>query len=165
MIRIGKSLGKPVIINELCIHYSYDVMSALAYGEAMGFIEGKSTEIADTILRNIQDGVDAIGLLLRKSTSDLLQLKSHFNETMDLKGELKRLFYSRKGGLKRCMQNSSWNLCQNDNTDSLTTDVPWLMATLTSFSFCIGPMKRWNQWSEEQVVTRRSVSLKQMRPD
>lgn len=41
----------------------------------------------------------------------------------------------------------------------LLLHIPWLMTCLTTFSFCIGPMKRLNQWSEEQVVKRRAVSI------
>lgn len=88
------------MVNEICIHYSYDVMSALAFGNPMGFIKGDSNEIANSILSNIQRGVDAIGLLLH---------------------------------------------------------VPWLMTTLTTFSWAIGPMRQWNLYSQELVMLRKAV--------
>ncbi|KKA24572.1 Benzoate 4-monooxygenase cytochrome P450 [Rasamsonia emersonii CBS 393.64] len=99
LVRIGKNLGKPIVVNEICIHYSYDVMSALAFGNPMGFIKGDSNEIANSILSNIQRGVDAIGLLLH---------------------------------------------------------VPWLMTTLTTFSWAIGPMRQWNLYSQELVMLRKA---------
>ncbi|KAF2801643.1 putative benzoate 4-monooxygenase cytochrome P450 [Mytilinidion resinicola] len=62
--RIGRHADQAIVLNDLMIHYSYDVMSLLAYGKSMGFVEGKSTDVADSILKNIMDGVYAIGLLL-----------------------------------------------------------------------------------------------------
>ncbi|KAL1981812.1 hypothetical protein VTN96DRAFT_2108 [Rasamsonia emersonii] len=106
LVRIGKNLGKPIVVNEICIHYSYDVMSALAFGNPMGFIKGDSNEIANSILSNIQRGVDAIGLLLH---------------------------------------------------------VPWLMTTLTTFSWAIGPMRQWNLYSQELVMLRKA--MKNPKPD
>lgn len=62
--RIGKSNGNPILLNDICIHYSYDVMSALAFGDPMGFVKGESNEAATSVLDNMQRGIDAIGLLL-----------------------------------------------------------------------------------------------------
>ncbi|KAL3469591.1 cytochrome P450 [Aspergillus californicus] len=62
LLRIGKTLGKPILANEICIHYSYDVMSALAFGEPMGYISGNSNDTAKSVLDNIQKEVEAIGL-------------------------------------------------------------------------------------------------------
>jgi hypothetical protein len=64
MARITKTANQPIVVNELCIHYSYDVMSALAFGRSTQFIEGKSSDTANTILANIQEGILAIGVLL-----------------------------------------------------------------------------------------------------
>jgi cytochrome P450 len=64
LARIEKNEGKPVVLNDLCIHYSYDVMSALAFGDSTHFLEGKSTEVATKILNNITEGIVAVGALL-----------------------------------------------------------------------------------------------------
>ncbi|QGA22244.1 hypothetical protein EYB26_009960 [Talaromyces marneffei] len=104
--RIEKNDGKPILLNEICIHYSYDVMSALAFGDPMGFLKGDSNDVANSVLDNIQKGVDAIGLLLH---------------------------------------------------------VPWLMGTLTTFSWAIGPMRQWNEYSEQLVVLRKK--MKNPKPD
>lgn len=77
-------------------------MSALAFGDPMGFLKGDSNDVANSVLDNIQKGVDAIGLLLH---------------------------------------------------------VPWLMGTLTTFSWAIGPMRQWNEYSEQLVVLRKEVCL------
>jgi hypothetical protein len=100
--RIGENDGKPILLNEICIHYSYDVMAALAFGDPMGFVKGESNDVANSVLDNIQKGVDAIGLLLH---------------------------------------------------------VPWLMGTLTTFSWAIGPMRQWNEYSGQLVVLRKEVCL------
>ncbi|OJJ42108.1 hypothetical protein ASPZODRAFT_137494 [Penicilliopsis zonata CBS 506.65] len=97
--RIARDGAKgPILVNEVCIHYSYDVMSALAFGDPMGFIQGDSNAVANSVLNNIQNGVDAIGLLLH---------------------------------------------------------VPWLMGMLTTFSWAIGPMRQWNEYSEGLVELRK----------
>ncbi|KAH8603050.1 cytochrome P450 monooxygenase-like protein [Bisporella sp. PMI_857] len=64
LVRIDTIVDNAVIVNELCIHYSYDIMSALAFGSSTQFIEGNSSETANTILANIQEGILAIGYLL-----------------------------------------------------------------------------------------------------
>lgn len=75
-------------------------MSALAFGEEMGFVTGEVDDVANEILQNTQSGVDAIGLLLH---------------------------------------------------------VPWLMTTLTTFSWIIRPMRKWNEWSRDQAERRKKV--------
>ena len=65
LARIEANIGQPVIINELCIHYSYDVMSSLAFGYSTKFLEGRSTQSATKILKNIQKGIVAVGALLQ----------------------------------------------------------------------------------------------------
>lgn len=62
-MRIDAVVGKTVMVNELCEHYSYDVMSALAFGKSTQFIEGKSTNTANAILANLQGAILAISLL------------------------------------------------------------------------------------------------------
>jgi cytochrome P450 len=64
LTRIEKNEGKVVVLNDLCIHYSYDVMSALAFGDSTRFLEGKSTEVATKILNNTTEGIVAVGALL-----------------------------------------------------------------------------------------------------
>ncbi|KAK2793068.1 hypothetical protein FQN52_002216 [Onygenales sp. PD_12] len=106
LVRIGKNAGNPVGVNELCIHYSYDVMSALAFGKAMGFITGTSEGDATEILQNMQEGVDAIGFLLH---------------------------------------------------------IPWLLGIVTTFSWAIGPLRKWNNYSNEQAELRKK--MKNPKPD
>ncbi|KAL4902353.1 hypothetical protein BDW74DRAFT_186886, partial [Aspergillus multicolor] len=106
LTRIHKNNGAPTLVNEICIHYSYDVMSALAFGEPMGFVTGESNNTAKSVLDNIQRGVDAIGLLLH---------------------------------------------------------VPWLMGLLTTFSWAVGPMREWNEYSGRLVVERKN--MKNPKPD
>ncbi|KAG0646070.1 Cytokinin biosynthesis 2 [Hyphodiscus hymeniophilus] len=64
LARVASSGGKPLALNDLCIHYSYDVMSALAFGDSTRFLEGKSTKTATKILDNIREGIVAVGALL-----------------------------------------------------------------------------------------------------
>ncbi|OKL62991.1 hypothetical protein UA08_01789 [Talaromyces atroroseus] len=106
LVRIARNVGRQIVLNDICIHYSYDVMSPLAFGDSMGFIKGDSDDIAKSVLDNIQKGVDAIGLLLH---------------------------------------------------------VPWLMGLLTTFSWAIGPMRQWNEYSGELVVLRKK--MKNPKPD
>jgi hypothetical protein len=37
--RIRYNLGKAITINEITLHYSYDVMTQLAFGESGGFVD------------------------------------------------------------------------------------------------------------------------------
>jgi cytochrome P450 len=62
--RIEKAAGGPVPFNEFCIHYSYDVMSALTFGAPMGFNTGQSTDVANRILKHIEGSFHAIGIML-----------------------------------------------------------------------------------------------------
>ncbi|KFZ12717.1 hypothetical protein V502_06954 [Pseudogymnoascus sp. VKM F-4520 (FW-2644)] len=64
LARIDTLVGKTTVVNDLCIHYSYDVMSSLAFGSSTGFIEGTSSDVATTILNNIKEGIVAVGLFL-----------------------------------------------------------------------------------------------------
>ncbi|OJD34098.1 cytochrome p450 monooxygenase [Diplodia corticola] len=61
--RIGKNVGKPVPINDLAMHYSYDVMTQLAFGEPGGFVDGSADDVATDMLDGMQKGIDAIGIL------------------------------------------------------------------------------------------------------
>lgn len=62
--RIERSSGKEVYINELCLHYSYDVMSLLAFGESSRFLEGTETQKSSKVLQAVHDGVLAVGALI-----------------------------------------------------------------------------------------------------
>ena len=64
LVRIDSLVGKATVVNDLCIHYSYDVMSSLAFGSSTGFIDGTSSDVATTILNNIKEGIVAVGLFL-----------------------------------------------------------------------------------------------------
>lgn len=64
LARVEDNIEKSIIINELFIHYSYDIMSFLAFGSPTKFLEGKSTDTATKILNNIQGSVGAIRILL-----------------------------------------------------------------------------------------------------
>lgn len=57
-------MNKSIIINELCIHYSYDVMSSLAFGASAKFLEGESSEFANKVLSEIQWGIRMVGFLI-----------------------------------------------------------------------------------------------------
>lgn len=61
--RLRLSQGRPITINELASHYSYDVMTQLAFGEVGGFVDGTSSDTANSVLDGIQLAFDAIGLL------------------------------------------------------------------------------------------------------
>lgn len=61
--RVDSSLGKPIVLNELAIHYSYDVMTQLAFGLPGGFLDHSAGDCANNVLEGIQSGIDAIGLL------------------------------------------------------------------------------------------------------
>ena len=50
-------------INKLASHYSYDVMTQLAFGESGGFVDGTSSDTANDVLNGLHTAFDAIGLL------------------------------------------------------------------------------------------------------
>lgn len=62
--RLARDEGNPIIVNELCIQYSYDVMSALAFGISTRFLDGKQDANAKKIVDDIQSGIVAVGALL-----------------------------------------------------------------------------------------------------
>lgn len=98
--RIKSNVGKALTINELARHYSYDVMSQLAYGESSGFLDGSSSDMANYVVTGMEKGVDAIGLL---------------------------------------------------------NQVPWMMTLLTTFAVLGGPMKVFNDWSNQALEKRKKV--------
>lgn len=61
--RLDNHTGTEVFVNEFCMHYVYDVMSSPGFGSATRFIEGKSSDFANTLLAKIQEGITAIAFL------------------------------------------------------------------------------------------------------
>lgn len=61
--RIRLNLGTRMTINELAQHYSYDVMTQLAFGESGGFVDGTSSEKANEVLDGLRTSFDALGYL------------------------------------------------------------------------------------------------------
>lgn len=61
--RIRSSLNTPITINNLSLHYSYDVATQLAFGQAGGFISGDQTETAESVMAGIKEATVALGLL------------------------------------------------------------------------------------------------------
>jgi cytochrome P450 len=61
--RLRKAEEKPVLLLETMTYFSYDVMSALAFGESMGFTTGESSEVADSILNTFTQGLSAMGVM------------------------------------------------------------------------------------------------------
>lgn len=105
LTRIKLNIDKPITINTLTLHYSYDVMTQLAYGKAGGFLSGTAGTTADAVIAGIQKGIDAIGLL---------------------------------------------------------NQVPWIMTLLTTFAGLGGPMKAFNDWSNQALMKRKQEGSKQV---
>lgn len=63
LTRLRNTSGEPVLLLKCCAHYSYDVMSDLAFGKPMGFIKGEQSDVAESILKTLSDGLDAMGLI------------------------------------------------------------------------------------------------------
>jgi len=63
--RIEGNEGKEVQLNDLCKHYSFDVMNTLAYGSSTQYLEGKSTKKATRILNNVINEIATVGALLQ----------------------------------------------------------------------------------------------------
>ncbi|KAH9209756.1 putative benzoate 4-monooxygenase cytochrome P450 [Leptodontidium sp. 2 PMI_412] len=63
LTRIRSSLNTPLTINSVALHYSYDVATQLAFGQAGGFISGNQTETAKSVMAGIKEATFALGLL------------------------------------------------------------------------------------------------------
>jgi cytochrome P450 len=63
LTRLREQNGKPVPLLDNMTYYSYDLMAALAFGRAMDFVKGESTEVADSILKTMTGSLSAFGLL------------------------------------------------------------------------------------------------------
>jgi cytochrome P450 len=64
LARVKQGEGSPIIINDLCIHYTYDVMSSLAFGDSTKFLERESTATATRVVNGIQIAFVAFGALV-----------------------------------------------------------------------------------------------------
>ena len=62
--RMRKNVDRPILVNELCMHYSYDVMSAMAFGKSTNFIDGLANKRASLVLKGIRETILAVGLIL-----------------------------------------------------------------------------------------------------
>ncbi|KAK0118355.1 hypothetical protein ONS95_012643 [Cadophora gregata] len=60
---IRYSIGTPLNVNSLALHYSYDVATQLAFGQAGGFISGNQSETAKSVMAGIKEATFALGLL------------------------------------------------------------------------------------------------------
>lgn len=58
--RILKSNGSPINVSELFYHFSFDVMSDLAFGESLNMLKNDENHFAVGLL---QDGMDLLGPL------------------------------------------------------------------------------------------------------
>ncbi|KAH7125219.1 cytochrome P450 [Dendryphion nanum] len=63
LARIQRAGGKAVPLREWMMHYAYDVMSAMAFGETMGFTTEKATPVACQIVEMISDSLKPIGTI------------------------------------------------------------------------------------------------------
>ncbi|KAF2089797.1 putative benzoate 4-monooxygenase cytochrome P450 [Saccharata proteae CBS 121410] len=64
LARIERNASKAININDICTHFSYDVMSALAFGHPAGFTNEKCSEKSRRVLEGIHVGMDAIAVLI-----------------------------------------------------------------------------------------------------
>ncbi|KZM21184.1 heme binding [Ascochyta rabiei] len=63
LARLRQADEKPVLLLETMTYFSYDTMSALAFGKPMGFTTGESSKIADSILNTFTQGLSAMGIM------------------------------------------------------------------------------------------------------
>lgn len=63
LAQLHKQNGEPIELLRYCSYYSYDVMSKLAFGDSMGFVEGKQSEVAASILNTFNSSLSAMGLM------------------------------------------------------------------------------------------------------
>jgi hypothetical protein len=64
LAQVKRNMNKPITINKLYIHYSYDVMSSLAFGAPAKFLKGESSEFANKVSSEIQWRIRMVGLLI-----------------------------------------------------------------------------------------------------
>ncbi|KAL5047501.1 hypothetical protein BDW71DRAFT_213947 [Aspergillus fruticulosus] len=119
LVRIGNNLGKPILPNEICIHYSYD---------------GDSNDIAKSVLDNIQKGVDAIGLLLHwneYSEALVIQRKNMKNPKPDLFSHL--LDNTEDTAAGRSLLNSECRLIVGAGSDTTATALTFLLVNFALY--------------------------------
>lgn len=61
--RIESADGEAILLNEYCMCYSYDVMSALTFGNSMGFVTGQLSDVANHVIKYMEGSFHALGLL------------------------------------------------------------------------------------------------------
>lgn len=64
LARIESSGGMPVLLNELFMFYSYDVMSAFAFGTEIGFTKGEASEESKLAIQSITENIAAMSIFL-----------------------------------------------------------------------------------------------------
>ena len=63
LAQLHKQNGEPTELLHYCSYYSYDVMSKLAFGESIGLLEGKQSEVEASILNTFNSSSSAMGLM------------------------------------------------------------------------------------------------------
>ena len=63
LAQLHKQNGEPTEPLHYCSYYSYDVMSKLAFGESIGLLEGKQSEVEASILNTFNSSSSAMGLM------------------------------------------------------------------------------------------------------
>lgn len=61
--RLRNAAGKSVPLLETMTYFSYDVMSALAFGKPMGFTAGESSAAAEHVLNTLTQSLSATGIM------------------------------------------------------------------------------------------------------
>lgn len=56
--------GTPVMFNQMIQRYSFDIMCTLAFGDARGYLTGKTTVEDEVIFKSLHDSLDVIGLFV-----------------------------------------------------------------------------------------------------
>lgn len=61
--RLRSAAGKSVPLLETMTYFSYDVMSAFAFGKPMGFTAGESSAAAEYVLNTLTESLSAMGIM------------------------------------------------------------------------------------------------------
>ncbi|KAB2574534.1 benzoate 4-monooxygenase cytochrome P450 [Lasiodiplodia theobromae] len=94
--------GTPVMFNQMIQRYSFDIMCTLAFGDARGYLTGKTTVEDEVIFKSLHDSLDVIGLFVHAPWMiKILEVCSM------IPGPMKRLndWSARKVELRRQMKN------------------------------------------------------------
>ena len=63
LTRLRNEDGQLLPLLDYMTYYSYDVMAQLAFGQSTGFTEGRSSDVAESILNTLTSALDAFGFL------------------------------------------------------------------------------------------------------